>query len=75
MGLIVHSANIDSDWIIRKTVIFTQAQICRLESLVPGLRTRLDTDALIHLPAVYNNAGNVIETHEHPGEFREQKRC
>jgi hypothetical protein len=24
---------------------------------------------------VYDEAGNVIETHEHAGEFREQKRC
>jgi hypothetical protein len=24
---------------------------------------------------VYDEAGNVIETHEHAGDFREQKRC
>jgi len=29
-------------------------------------------DAVIR---VYDEAGNVIETHEHAGEFREQKRC
>ena len=32
---------------------------------------RLNTGRLVHLPAVYDNAGNVIETHEHGGEFRE----
>jgi hypothetical protein len=29
-------------------------------------------DAVIR---VYDAAGNVIETHEHAGDFREQKRC
>ena len=29
-------------------------------------------DAVIR---VYDEAGNVIETHEHAGHFREQKRC
>jgi hypothetical protein len=24
---------------------------------------------------VYDEAGNVIETHKHAGDFREQKRC
>jgi hypothetical protein len=29
-------------------------------------------DAVIR---VYDDAGNVMETHEHTGDFREQKRC
>jgi hypothetical protein len=29
-------------------------------------------DAVIR---VYDAAGNVIETHEHKGDFKEQKRC
>ena len=31
----------------------------------------LDTRRLVHLTAVYNDAGNVIETHEHAGDFKQ----
>jgi hypothetical protein len=36
------------------------------------LSTRRSHDAVIR---VYDEAGNVIETHQHAGDFREQKRC
>jgi hypothetical protein len=31
----------------------------------------LDTGRLVHLPAAYNDADNVIETQERAGEFKE----